>query len=342
MRGLFDDWGYSAVQANDGGYVLFGVTTNFGPGTYDIFAQKITATGFTQWAKAYGGFAFEYGFTFIKTSTGYAIAGHTSTFGAGDMDMYLLNLDTNGVVVWSKTYGGNDTDVPYSAAQTSDGGFILAGYTTSFGAGNDDYYLVRTNNSGNLLWSKTYGGTNIDEAYSVQQTNDGGYIVNGHTYSFGAGLSDIYLIKTDSNGNSGCNQDSAATLVGNPSTQTVNFTPPMGAVLSVFSPAFTTSGGSTLNTLCIVTGGEEQGVAKENQISIYPNPAKDKFEIRNPKSEIKEVEIYNAFGESVFSQQQTTNNKQQTVIVDISSFSPGIYFIKIKGNSENVIKLIKE
>ena len=338
MRGLFDDWSYSVVQANDGGYLLFGVTTNFGPGIYDLFVQKITTGGFTQWAKAYGGFAFEYGFTLLKTINGYAIAGQTSTFGAGDMDMYLLNLDSSGNVLWSKTYGGNVTDVPYAAAQTTDGGFILGGYTTSFGG--HDNYLVRTDNSGNMLWSKTYGGSDDDEIYSVKQTADGGFIAVGHTYSFGAGLSDIYVIKTDSAGNSGCNQASPATIAGTPSTQTVNFTPPSGSGLSVFNPSFTTAGGCSVNTLCLVTGTEQE-IEKGNHSSIFPNPATDRVTIANLQFAVSEIEIFNSLGEKISSRKLGAINNE--VIFNVSSLARGIYLAKVKGTGEAAIfKFVKE
>lgn len=100
-------------------------------------------------------------------------------------------------VNWEKTYGGPNYDVGYSVQQTSDGGYIVAGYTSSFGAGGQDIYLIKTDNLGDTIWTKTYGGTNSDFGYSVQQTSDGGYIIAGTS---DLALSDVYLIKTDANG----------------------------------------------------------------------------------------------------------------------------------------------
>jgi hypothetical protein len=104
---------------------------------------------------------------------------------------------------FAKTYGGTGWDSASSVQQTSDGGYIVAGYTYSFGAGWGDIFLIKTDANGNIIWAKTYGGTDYDRASSVQQTSYGGYIVAGETRSFGAGYFDIILIKTDANGNIG-------------------------------------------------------------------------------------------------------------------------------------------
>ena len=102
---------------------------------------------------------------------------------------------------WAKTFGGRNHDEAYSIQQTSDGGYIVAGFTGSFGAGSDDLLIIKLDSEGNLSWAKTFGGRNHDEAYSIQQTSDGGYIVAGFTGSFGAGSDDLLIIKLDSEGN---------------------------------------------------------------------------------------------------------------------------------------------
>ncbi len=100
---------------------------------------------------------------------------------------------------FTKTFGGEETEEADSVQQTTDGGYIIAGYTKSFGAGNYDAYLVKTDEEGNEEWSRTFGGEENDSASSVQQTTDGGYVIAGSTSSFGGGW-DAYLVKTDGEG----------------------------------------------------------------------------------------------------------------------------------------------
>jgi hypothetical protein len=138
----------------------------------------------------------------VKTADGgYALAGHTNSYDAGNSDFWLVKVDANGNALWNKTYGGTDVDAAFSIVQTSDGGYALAGYTYSYGAGNADFWLVKTDLNGNALWNKTYGGTVAEMAWSMVKTADGGYALTGVTTSYGAGYSDFWLVKTDLNGN---------------------------------------------------------------------------------------------------------------------------------------------
>jgi uncharacterized delta-60 repeat protein len=200
--GAYYDGAYSVRQTSDGGYIVAGYTYSFGAGDHDLFLIKIDANGNIQWDKTYRGTSIDYAHSVQQTSDGgYIVAGGTWSFGAGWVDIFLIKTDANGNIIWAKTYGGTYRDVAYSVQQTSDGGYIVAGWTNSIGAGYSDIFLIKTDANGNRIWAKTYGGTSWDEAYSVQQTSDGGYIVAGYTRSFGAGSADIFLIKTDANGN---------------------------------------------------------------------------------------------------------------------------------------------
>jgi hypothetical protein len=195
------DYGHSVQQTSDGGYIIVGGTHSFGAGSGDVYLVKVDLSGDTTWTKNYGGTALDWGRLVQQTSDeGYIIAGTTESFGAGGYDVYLIKTDSLGDTLWSKTYGGGADDCGCEVQQTSDGGYIIAGYTSSFGAGSADVYLVKVDLSGDTIWTKTYGGTNMDRGFSVQETSDDGYIIAGTTVSFGAGAFDVYLIKTTSFG----------------------------------------------------------------------------------------------------------------------------------------------
>jgi len=191
--------GYSVQQTNDNGFIITGYTWNLGA---DIYLIKTDSTGDTLWTKTYGGTDWEFGNSVWQTNdNGYIITGSTKSFGAGSTDVYLIKTDANGDTLWTKTYGGSSHDSGSSIQQTNDNGYIIAGYTSSFGAGSTDVYLIKTDANGDTLWTKTYGGDTLEGAYSVQQTNDNGYIITGYTISLGEGEGDVYLIKTNENGN---------------------------------------------------------------------------------------------------------------------------------------------
>jgi len=201
--GTGTDVALSVQQTADGGYIVAGHTTSFGAGGYDFWVLKLNSTGGVTWQKTYGGSGNEYVvWMSVQQSAdgGYIVAGYTTSFGAGDADFWVLKLNSTGGVTWQKTYGGANDDGAYSVRQTAEGGYVVAGYTTSFGAGPIDAWVLKLNSTGGVTWQKTYGGTSNDQASSVQQTADGGYVVAGRTGSFGAGDYDFWVLKLNSTG----------------------------------------------------------------------------------------------------------------------------------------------
>jgi hypothetical protein len=191
--------GNSVQQTTDGGYIITGYTGNsFNNYVYLI---KTDGNGDSLWTKTFGGTEWDVGFSVQQTNDGgYVVSGSTTSYGSGVYDVYLIKTDENGDSLWTKTFGGTGEDFGHSVQQTNDGGYIITGWTSSFGNGEYDVYLIKTDVSGNEQWTKTFGGTGNDLGYSIKLTNDGGYIITGETDSFGNGLKDVYLIKTDGNG----------------------------------------------------------------------------------------------------------------------------------------------
>lgn len=200
--GLGWDESYSVQQTYDGGYILVGDTKSYGAGGRDVWLIKTDSFGNEQWNRTFGGSYYDECRTVQQTyDGGFIVSGYTSSYGAGGNDVWLIKTDFSGNEEWNKTFGGLDNDVSRSAQQTSDSGYIISGWTLSYGAGVRDIWLIKTDSSGNEEWNKTFGGLNDDRSYSVRQSSDGGYIVAGTTSSYGAGSYDGLLIKTDSLGN---------------------------------------------------------------------------------------------------------------------------------------------
>jgi hypothetical protein len=334
--GIDEDYGRSVQQTTDGGFIITGTTKSFGSGYYDVYLIKTYANGDTLWTKTFGGTDFDWGCSVQHTSdSGYIITGVTKSFGAGGGDVYLIKTTINGDISWSKTFGGIHEDWGWSVMQTTDGGYIIAGGTASFG--NDYYvYLIRTTENGDTLWTKTFGGTGSDCGYSVEQTADGGYIIAGITSSFGLTPSDVYLIKTDANGNSGCNQGNPATIVGNPATQqtspaTITTTP----ATVVTNPATIVGSGGTVTTLC--TSGISELSPNSENINIYPNPTTDYLTIE--AQEKVNIEILNLAGQII----KRVNTLAAQSTINISELAAGMYYIKVQTEKGiDVKKFIKE
>jgi hypothetical protein len=220
IGGSNDDEAWSIIQSSDGGYVVAGWTRSFGAGSADFYVVKLDSSGNVQWTKTIGGSSEDVAGPIIQSSDGgYVVAGSTRSF-TEDVNIYVVKLDSSGNVVWTKTIGGSYYDWANSIIQSSDGGYVVAGGTTSFGAGSADFYVVKLDSSGNVQWTKTIGGSNDDEARSIIQSSDGGYVVAGKTWSFGAGSADMYVVKLDSAGNviwtktiGGSNDDEAGSII---------------------------------------------------------------------------------------------------------------------------------
>jgi len=198
--GTSSDSAHAMVQTSDGGFALAGYTRSFGAGSYDFWMVKTDGYGNVEWNQTYGGAGIDRAYALVETSDGgFALAGATTHFGILAVpysDFWLVKTDANGNVEWNQTYAKAETDIARSLVVKSDGGYALAGYTAYSPGIRHDFWLVKTDGYGNVEWNQTYGGSGMDEAYSLVVTSDGGYALAGGGP----------LVKTDSYGNMEWNQ----------------------------------------------------------------------------------------------------------------------------------------
>jgi hypothetical protein len=191
----------SSQQTTDGGYIIAGYTASYGAGAADMWLIKTDSAGIEEWSKTFGGVGNDFGYSVQQTTDGgYIITGHTESYGVGAADIYLVKTDSAGIEEWSKTFGGVGNDSSRSLKQTTDGGYIIAGYTYSYGDGSRDGWLIKTDSTGIEEWNKKFGDSGSDSFESIQQTTDGGYIMTGYTTSYDVLGRDMWLVKADSAG----------------------------------------------------------------------------------------------------------------------------------------------
>jgi hypothetical protein len=189
--------GKAVQQTTDGGYIIAGYTASFGSGSPDFWLIKTDDSGDTLWTKAYGGSDWDICYSVQQTSDGGYIATGSSASFSGEHDVWLIKTDTNGDTLWTKIFGGSEEDQGRSVKQTSDNGYIIAGFTESFGNASREGWLIRTDVNGDSLWSRIYGSENWDQFRSVAVTPEGNYIITGDFESVtDPGQTDLWLVKT--------------------------------------------------------------------------------------------------------------------------------------------------
>lgn len=194
------DWGYSVAQTADEGYLIVGKTRSFGAGKYDILIVKTDRNGLEEWSDTYGGMYYDEAFSIWPTTDdGYVVTGYSMVEDGGDYRVILLKLNCLGKEEWFKTITGQGYAIGRSIKECIDGGFIIAGenFVTN---NNENAILLKTDQDGAILWSKSFGGIDTDIAESVLQTFDNGYLLTGRTYNKEKGVFDFLLVKTDRNG----------------------------------------------------------------------------------------------------------------------------------------------
>jgi hypothetical protein len=371
LGGSDNDAAYSIQQTSDGGFVLAGRSKSTNGdvignhGNYDYWVVKVDNFGNILWQKSLGGSANEEAKAIQETTDGgYIIAGFSeSTDGDvignhGASDYWIVKLDNNGNIIWQKCFGGNLSEKANSIQQTSDGGFVVAGRSSSSNGdltennGNADYWIVKIDNTGNLQWQRSIGGSGFEEASSIEQTSEGGYILAGRSNSLGGdvsgnhGIYDYWVVKLNGTGNI----EWQKSLGGSYSDEaySIEQTADGGCILAGLSPSNdgdvignNINGDYWIVKLDKITSIKNNNL--NNSLNIYPVPTNNYLIIENGKLSIESLSIHNLLGEIVLQKNIDSSHETSLERIDLTHLLNGVYFIYIKSaNSLQVQKILKK
>jgi len=348
---VYDDTYDNTCQAqyvsltSDGGYIITGGTGDFTLDQSDAWLIKTDENGTEEWNKKLGGPTNQKTYTVFQTDDGgYILSGNTKT--NGSIDVWLVKTDETGNILWDNIFGGNEWDNAYSMQITSDNGYILAGYTKSFGNGEEDFWLIKTDSQGNEIWNTIYGESQYDVIYSIQQTQDGGYIGGGLTNSFGATEFDMWIVKSDSQGNIKWSK----TIGGNQNDYafSISQTFDQGYIFAGRTNSFG-NGNDDAYVVRIkpeTTNAISNSSAEISLFNTYPNPFTKlthiEYQVKdNSKVSLKIYDLYGKVVKTLINCHQTPGSK--TLIWDGTDTSgnklePGIYFLTIQINGDLLSK----
>ncbi len=339
--GNLDDQAYDVIQTSDNGFIVIGGTMSYTSGFSSVYAIKTNANGDSLWTKTYEKKNANAGSSVIQlTDGGFFIVGQTLLPRQNNTsDCYFIRTDISGDTIWTKTYGGSNYDGAFLAIETSAGNIIVSGTTKSFGAGGNDIFLSMFNSSGNEIWMKTYGGVNDDYGGMFAPTNDNGYIITGYTKSFGAGNQDVYLIKTDNNGDTLWTRTFGKT--GDEWGGCVKQTMDNGYIISGNTNSF----GNAYDVYLIKTNstgavGFQQIIRQNAVCSVFPNPNNGAFTIKLDKvySNVS-INVHDINGRIVYSKKGLFD-QLNIGRIELPDVSDGLYFLHLSNKNMNALKKI--
>lgn len=354
------------VETSDGGYFVSGYSdsdvsgdkTDPSNGQRDFWALKLSSTGVIVWQNSIGGSLIDRALIGLQTTDGgFAMGGFSTSSISGDKtensqglsDYWIVKLDSSGNIQWDKTFGGSESDLMRNMLQSLDGGYLIGGYSKSNKSGNKtedsqgdfDYWVLKLDNAGSIIWQQTIGGSGIDYLRDVKQITNGNYLIAGYSESNisgnktenSNGIYDYWLVQLNSSGSI----ISQNTIGGSGDESGPYILPTIdGNFVVACSSDSNISGDKTENS----KGLEDYWIFKNTPavlgvpintfgfaISAYPNPTKDKFtiDLGEVYSETK-VTIVNMFGQEVFT---SIYNNAQLLELELRTAS-GIYLANIK------------
>ncbi|MCB9257552.1 MAG: T9SS type A sorting domain-containing protein [Chitinophagales bacterium] len=366
LGGTQTEWASSVQQTSDGGYILAGYSrSNNGDvsgnnGSDDCWIVKLNSTGVIQWQKTFGGSENDEATYIQETSDGgFIFAGHTLSNNGnvsgnhGISDSWIVKLDINGTLEWQKTLGGSNTEIAYSISQTTDGGYIVGGFSNSTDGNvsahpvGGNAWIVKLNNTGIIEWQKTYGGSDYDFINAILQSSNGDFLIAGHTYSSDGdvvgnhGSVDGWLACLSNWGAlkwqkplGGSSRDSIASMI-----ETSD-----GSIILAGSSK-SSDGDVAFNNgdedFWIVKLSPTVGIRDFTETTldwkVYPNPCFNSFQIDLDTENPFLIEVSNLLGDIIYSK----NSDQMTNTIDVENWSSGVYFVSIKDEKSYVLSTRK-
>lgn len=377
IGGSWDDLFYTISPCNDGGYICGGMSDSFISGDKtedpcglrDYWVVKLDSTGNIQWQNTIGGNIDDWLYSISPTQDGGYICGGYSTSYDTTCDKtemstggnyWIVKLDALGNIQWDNTIGGSGGDELWSISQTVDDGYILGGFSNSNISGDKtenciggmDYWIVKTDSSGNIQWQNTIGGNDEDKLFSISQTNDGGFICGGYSLSNISGDKtenciggkDYWIVKIDANGNIQWENTIGGVYDDYIFANNCIFQTTDGGYICGGTSNSNISGDKTENVVGkrdywiiklypdSVTGISDLELPKA-ELKIYPNPAGENLTLTLSKGEGTsevQIEILDLLGREVLQPQASNITIEHQTTINITSLSPGIYIAQVK------------
>lgn len=325
----------SAIECSDGGLFFVGYTPNLLSGYWDVFCIKTDLQGDTVWTRTFNKKNANSGFSAVQTTDGgYLIAATTSTYSVSNSkDVFVIKLNEFGDSLWTKTIDKGLDDWGSCVVELGNGDLVVSGRTNSMGYGGYDTFIARYNSSGDEIWFKNYGGTADDSGGKIIVTNDSSIVFSGTTYSFGHGAGDLYLIKTNLNGDTlwtktygGGNDDMGG-----------------GSIYQTNDNGFITGGitnsfGNGVEMYLVKTRADGFAILKDdgntlNTIRVFPNPCNGicNLSLQNSTSTSICIQIFDLDGKMVYRKNNLLLNSLEERI-DLTTLQSGMYFLNLSGN----------